>query len=77
MKRKRKRNEVPCIYSSSEPGWSAFVSYHLLDIFDFYCIVSFLISFGALVYLVHVYTFFDRFFKHNFLMEYLSFFYDV
>ena len=43
-KRKRKRNEVRYIYSSSEPGWAAFVSY-LLDIFDFYYIVFFLIDF--------------------------------
>ena len=28
---------------------------YLLDIFDFYYILSFLISFGALVYLVHIY----------------------
>jgi len=56
-KRKRKRNETPYIYSFS--GWAAIVSY-LLDIFDFdYILFLFLISFGALVYLVHIYTFFD------------------
>jgi hypothetical protein len=59
MIRKRKRNEVPSIYvHRNQAGWAAFVSY-LLDIFDFYYIVSFLISFCALVYLMHIYTFFD------------------